>query len=227
MVSECRSFGAVGILHGLRRKCGKVCSRFALSVRSLQRPPEKNFGKPSIATEKAFCNSKGVRIRCKQCKLVRTVPISNTLLPHLRFDLSGKLKPSILIVHNKVCVILVQNKFYIGKPESMKTCIRFCRLDRIIFSFSLPLYLDTKLFAFAKYLPFPSAVLQNQAMWKSIQTFTPAIFICIDFHIAYIVIFGHSFQSPKVVVDWKLWPSPKGGCSREAPSGYRNPASYG
>lgn len=56
-----------------------------------------------------------------------------TLLPHLRFDLSGKLKPSILIVHNKVCVILVQNKFYIGKPESMKTCIRFCRLDRIIF----------------------------------------------------------------------------------------------
>ena len=37
-----RSFGAVGILHGLRRKCGKVCSRFALSVRSLRRPPE-NF----------------------------------------------------------------------------------------------------------------------------------------------------------------------------------------
>ena len=58
-----------------------------------------------------------------------------TLLPHLRFDLSGKLKPSILIVHNKVCVILVQNKLYIGKPESMKTCIRFCRLDRIIFYF--------------------------------------------------------------------------------------------
>ena len=24
-----------------RRKCGKVCSRFALSVQSLRRPPEK------------------------------------------------------------------------------------------------------------------------------------------------------------------------------------------
>ena len=29
------SFGAAGIPHGLRRKCGKVCSRFALSVQSL------------------------------------------------------------------------------------------------------------------------------------------------------------------------------------------------
>ena len=38
-----------------------------------------------------------------------------------------------------------------------------------IFSFSLPLYLDTKLFAFAKYLPFPSAVLQNQV---SLRTFS-------------------------------------------------------
>ena len=34
--------GAAGILHGLRRKCGKVGSRVALSVRSLQHPPE-NF----------------------------------------------------------------------------------------------------------------------------------------------------------------------------------------
>ena len=34
-------FGAAGILHELHRKCGKVCSRFALSVRSLRRPPEK------------------------------------------------------------------------------------------------------------------------------------------------------------------------------------------
>ena len=32
----------------------------------------QNFGKPSIATEKSFCNSKGVRIRSKQCKLVPT-----------------------------------------------------------------------------------------------------------------------------------------------------------
>ena len=29
------------ILHGLHRKCGKVCSRFALYVRSLRHPPEK------------------------------------------------------------------------------------------------------------------------------------------------------------------------------------------
>lgn len=53
----------------------------------------------------------------------------------LRFDLSGKLKPSIRIVHNKVCMIFVQNKFYIEKPEPVKTRIRFCRLDRIIFYF--------------------------------------------------------------------------------------------
>ncbi len=39
--------------------------RLALSVRSLRHPPEKNFDKPSIATEKSFCNSKGVRIRSK------------------------------------------------------------------------------------------------------------------------------------------------------------------
>ena len=34
-------YGYLGILHELRRKCGRVCSRFALSVRSLRQPPKK------------------------------------------------------------------------------------------------------------------------------------------------------------------------------------------
>ena len=29
--------------------------------------PKKKFGKPSIATEKLFCNSKGVHSRSRQC----------------------------------------------------------------------------------------------------------------------------------------------------------------
>ena len=33
-------------------------------------PSRKNFDKPGIATEKSFCNSKGVRIRSKQCFVV-------------------------------------------------------------------------------------------------------------------------------------------------------------
>jgi hypothetical protein len=45
-----------------------VCAVTATSSR-------KNFDKPSIATEKSFCNSKGVRIRSKQCFVV---PFWNT-----------------------------------------------------------------------------------------------------------------------------------------------------
>ena len=45
-----------------------VCAVTAASSR-------KNFDKPSIATEKSFCNSKGVCIRSKQCFVV---PFWNT-----------------------------------------------------------------------------------------------------------------------------------------------------
>lgn len=47
----------------------------------------------------------------------------------LQLDFPGKLKPSIGIVHNKVCCVFVQNEFDVGETKTVESGIGFCRSD--------------------------------------------------------------------------------------------------